>query len=154
MCSINNHWLDLPDHFKFLCQIWAIVCQALPVMPGWTQRVIERRDAGMFDSVLLLKPLEPINGLMKLYWIESRLANSTDAVSTRNPLLFPDGIKIWTTRAGAHAHLLPWTGWSQKFKTPAGLILSPSACTSKDVWVSSICLQRALTGVLLCGTIS
>lgn len=51
-------------------------------------------------------------------------------------------------RTLTNTNFLARTGRSQKFKLPAGLILSPSAWTSEDVWVSSICLHRALTGVL------
>lgn len=116
----------------------------------WTQSAIEYLDACMSDSVLS----EAINCVMKLYWIESRTANSAEVVLTLTPLLFKEGIKLQTHRQAHICTFLAQRGWSQKFKMPAELILSPSACTSKDVWVSGICLQRALTGVLLCGTIS
>lgn len=82
---------------------------------------------------------QAINCLMKLYWIESRIANSADVVwlwthsCSKNPC----------QQRHSDTHTFPaQSGTSQKFKAHTQLILNPTACTSKDVWVQFVYKER------------
>lgn len=88
-------------------------------------------------------PSQAINCIMKLYWIESRTANSADVVWLwKNSCSNNPSQNIYTQR---NTHTFPaQNDSSQKFKASTELILNPTACTSKDVGMSKSLFTKSI----------